>query len=234
MKTPIAGDFVPVRHWQQCQVSPLPGDPDATFQFSQHWLRGLLGGYLDGGTLPVTTDLAACAGHPASRTGKSCTMPSDCNAAANEICSSGRCLAHSRLPEAQRAFSWPVTRCRSPPRQTPSPAPPSSSKTAPIRKTRTADIMAVLPARPPTPTISPVCRLRYLTRKFTPAARALNPTPSSAPAVAPPRSGGTRRCAHDRRHGQANSCHLRPLPVPEEVAVTMPTPRSQFSMPVAV
>ncbi len=38
-----------------------PGNPQATFQFpTQLWMRGLLGGYLNGGNLPVTTDKTKC------------------------------------------------------------------------------------------------------------------------------------------------------------------------------
>ena len=63
----------------------FPGDPDATFQFPTHsWLRGLLGGYLDGGDLPVTRDPTKCPALLA--TTKACSMTSPCNTAAGEVC----------------------------------------------------------------------------------------------------------------------------------------------------
>ncbi len=38
-----------------------PGDPAADFQFpTQNWVRGLLGGYLDGGDLPISTNPMVC------------------------------------------------------------------------------------------------------------------------------------------------------------------------------
>ncbi len=167
MKTPIAGDSCPFVTGSSAKYPRFPGDPDASFQFpSQHWLRGLLGGYLDGGTLPVTTDPAACADILRVPTGKSCTMPSDCNAAANEICSSGRCLAP--IPVCPKLNELFVASDEVPVAATSNPIPSATielkDSTDP-KKTRTADIMAVFASTPADPDFSPVCRLRYFDKK---------------------------------------------------------------------
>lgn len=62
MGSPSAQKACPYATGSTARGPKYPGDPAATYQFpSGSWYRGLLGGYLDGGDLPITMDPAACA-----------------------------------------------------------------------------------------------------------------------------------------------------------------------------
>ncbi len=142
-----------------------PGDPAATFQFpSQTWLRGLLGGYLDGGDLPITTDKTKC---PAIvTTSKACSMTAPCDTAGGEVCAAnGTCLAplpvcpvFNELYVSKAEVALPTDANLSDPL-------PSGKVTLKdpmdATKTRSADPMAVFAALPGQPGYSPVCRVRY-------------------------------------------------------------------------
>lgn len=176
MKTPIAGDSCPFVTGATTKPPAYPGDPEGSFQFpSQHWLRGLLGGYLDGGDLPVTTDPTLCADILRVPTGKSCTMPSDCNAAANEICSSSRCLAP--LPVCPQLNDLYVASDEVPLPTSTTLSNPIPNATIELKdaadptKKRTADILAIFSATPADPGYSPVCRLRFFDKKKVVCAR---------------------------------------------------------------
>lgn len=143
----------------------FPGDPNATFQFpAQSWLRGLLGGYLDGGDLPVTTDRTKC---PALvPTTKPCSMTVACDTAAGEVCAAtGTCLAP--LPICPQVNDLYVSTAEVP-------MPTDSNLNDPLpagkvtlkdrvdpTKTRVADLLAIFAAVPGQPGYSPVCRVHY-------------------------------------------------------------------------
>lgn len=95
MKTPVPTESCPFVERNTARYPKYPGDPAASFQFpTQHWLRGLLGGYLDGGDLPVSTDPASCASIPVRvSTGKACKTAMDCNSSVGESCPAGLCMA---------------------------------------------------------------------------------------------------------------------------------------------
>lgn len=145
----------------------FPGDVSGSFQFpSQSWLRGLLGGYLDGGDVPVTTDPTKCPALVA--TGQSCRMTADCmGMAKGEVCTSSRCLAPlpvcpvvNDLYVAKGEVLLPTETGWS--AQNPLPNATVTLKDAvdPML-TRTADILTTFTATPGQPGFSPVCRLRY-------------------------------------------------------------------------
>lgn len=146
----------------------FPGDPNATFQFpAQSWLRGLLGGYLDGGDVPVTTDPTKC---PALlTTTKQCSMTMPCEAP-GEVCSAtgtgtGTCL--SPVPVCPLINDLYVSTAEAPmPTDTNLNDPlPSGKVTLKDRmdpsKTRIADALAIFAAVPGQPGYSPVCRVHY-------------------------------------------------------------------------
>jgi hypothetical protein len=93
MKTPVGVESCPFVTGNMARYPAYPGDPNASFQFpSQHWLRGLLGGYLDGGDVPTTTDPLLC---PALvPTLKDCSAMSPCTGP-GEVCNTatGKCTA---------------------------------------------------------------------------------------------------------------------------------------------
>ncbi len=95
MKTPVGMESCPFVMGNTAKYPRFPGDPNADFQFpSQHWLRGLLGGYLDGGDLPISTDPQVCKQIPSRiSTGKACMGNMDCNADKAESCSANLCVA---------------------------------------------------------------------------------------------------------------------------------------------
>jgi hypothetical protein len=170
MKTPIAGDSCPFVTGSTAKYPRYPGDPEANFQFpAQHWLRGLLGGYLDGGSLPVTTDPLLCADILRVATGKSCSMTSDCNAAGNEVCTSGRCLAP--IPVCPQVNDLYVAVDEVPIPSAMTAGNPMANATVELKdaadptKKRTADILAIFSATPADPGYSPVCRLRFFDKK---------------------------------------------------------------------
>jgi hypothetical protein len=170
MGSPVAAMSCPFTTNNMAKYPRYPGDPNATFQFpAQHWMRGLLGGYLDGGTLPVSTDPMLCADILRVPTGKSCTQPSDCNAAGNEICSSGRCLAPIPVCPQLNELYVAVDEVPIPTSMTASNPIPSGTielkDAADPKKTRTADILAVFSAIPGDAGYSPVCRLRFFDKK---------------------------------------------------------------------
>lgn len=173
MKTPVANESCPFQSGSMAQYPKFPGDPNASFQFpQQHWLRGLLGGYIDGGDLPTTTDPAACADILRYPTGKSCMMTSECNAAANEICSSGRCQAPIPVcPQLNELFvdigEVPLPTSATLSNPIPNATVSLPDPTAPMdpKKARTADILAIFSAVPSDPSYSPVCRLRFFDKK---------------------------------------------------------------------
>lgn len=167
MSTPDGLASCPFVTGTTARYPAFPGDPAASFQFpSQHWLRGLLGGYLDGGDLPVTTDPTACSSIPVTvATGRTCTAATDCNAAAKETCPSGMCLAP--LPICPVLNDLYVAKDEVPVPSTTTAANPIASATVTLKdpadmtKTRTADILAIFSATPGQPGFSPVCRLRF-------------------------------------------------------------------------
>jgi hypothetical protein len=142
----------------------FPGDPNATFQFpTQHWLRGLLGGYLDGGDLPVTTDPTKC---PALvPTVEDCSAMIPC-AGPGETCSSaGKCVAPVPIcPVVNELF---VATDEVPLPTSTSLANPMPNATVTLKdamdmtKTRVADVMAIFGKSPGQDGFSPVCRLRF-------------------------------------------------------------------------
>jgi hypothetical protein len=142
----------------------FPGDPQANFQFpTQHWLRGLLGGYLDGGDLPVTTDPTLC---PAIvPTVKDCSAMAPCSGA-GELCSAGKCLAP--VPVCPLVNDLYVAKDEVPvPTTAAAIANPMPNRTVTLTDpvdmtmTRSADILAIFSATPGQPGFSPVCRLRF-------------------------------------------------------------------------
>jgi hypothetical protein len=144
-----------------------PFDPMASFQFpTQNWLRGLLGGYLDGGDLPITTDPTAC-GKIAARvsTGKACQSAMDCNTAAGETCPSTLCMAP--LPVCPQVNDLYVAVDEVPVPTSTTAANPIPNPTVVLKdpmdmtKTRTADILAIFGATPGQPGFSPVCKLHF-------------------------------------------------------------------------
>ncbi len=147
----------------------FPGDPDATFQFpAQSWLRGLLGGYLDGGDVPVTTDPTKCPALVA--TTKQCSMAMACDTAAGEVCTAtgtatGTCL--SPVPVCPLVNDLYVSTAEAPmPTDTNLNDPlPSAKVTLKDKmdptKTRVADALAIFAAVPGQPGYSPVCRVHY-------------------------------------------------------------------------
>ena len=143
----------------------FPGDPNATFQFpSQSWLRGLLGGYLDGGDLPVTKDPTKC---PALLpTTKACSMTMPCDTAAGEVCgSSGTCVAPVPICPVLNELYVSTAEVPMPTDANISDPLPSAKVTLKDMldptKTRSADILAIFAAVPGQPGYSPVCRVRY-------------------------------------------------------------------------
>lgn len=170
MKTPDATESCPFVTGSRARFPRYPGDTEASFQFpSQHWLRGLLGGYLDGGDLPTTTDPMACGDIARIPTGKSCMTVADCNAAGNEVCTSGRCLAPLPICPKVNDLYVAVDEVPVPTSMTVSNPIPSATVTlkdpADMTKTRTADVLAVFSAVPIDPAYSPVCRLRFFDKK---------------------------------------------------------------------
>lgn len=146
------------------KLPKFPGDPMATFQFpSQHWLRGLLGGYLDGGTLPVTTDKLQC---PALvPTIKSCGAMAPCDTAAGEVCSSGRCLARVPVCPAVNDLWLRKDEVKVPTSGATWDVFGGGERTVDIKSTdgtmtRKGDILSIFKALPGQPGFSPVCRLR--------------------------------------------------------------------------
>lgn len=143
----------------------FPGDPDATFQFpTQSWLRGLLGGYLDGGDLPVTRDPTKCPALLA--TTKACSMTSPCNTAAGEVCgSSGTCVAPVPICPVLNDLYVATTEVPMPSDTNLSDPLPSAKvtlkDTVDPTKTRSADILAIFAATPGQAGYSPVCRVHY-------------------------------------------------------------------------
>lgn len=140
------------------------GDPDATFQFpSQHWLRGLLGGYLDGGDVPVNTDPMKC---PAIvPTIKSCSMMSPCDTAAGEQCVSSRCLARTPICPVLNELWVSKDEATIPMAANAADPLPNAKVTlkdpADMTKTRSADAIAIFAVAPGQQGFSPVCRVRY-------------------------------------------------------------------------
>lgn len=149
----------------QAVLPKFPGDPQATFQFpSQHWLRGLLGGYLDGGTVPVTTDRMQC---PAIvPTVKSCSAMTPCDGAAGEVCSAGRCLARVPVCPVQNELWLSKDEVKLPAAGAATWDPfPSGERTVEIKSTdgtmkRSGDILSIFKVLPGQPDFSPVCRVR--------------------------------------------------------------------------
>lgn len=145
----------------------FPGDPDASFQFpSQHWVRGLLGGYLDGAELPVTTDPMKCP--TLVTTVKDCGMTNPCTGA-GEVCSSGKCVAPVPVCPVLNDLYVAVDEVPIPTTTTvsnPIPSPTVVLKDPmDMTKTRTADILAFFSAVPGQDGYSPVCRLRFFDKK---------------------------------------------------------------------
>lgn len=163
----------------------FPGDPQATFQFpSQHWLRGLLGGYLDGGEVPINTDKLKC---PAIvPTIKTCSAMSPCDMAAGEVCSSGRCLARVPICPVVNEV-WLSSKEVTVPTGGATWDPfPNELRTVEIKSmdgtmSRRGDVLASFKALPGQPGFSPVCRVRVFDpTKVTCAAQereALSPRP---------------------------------------------------------
>jgi hypothetical protein len=113
----------------------FPGDPSATFQFpTQSWLRGLLGGYLDGGDLPVTTDMTKCPGSVPI-----CPVLNDLYVSKDEVPMPTDMNINDPLPSAKVTLKDPLDMTRS----------------------RVADILAIFAATPGQPGYSPVCRVHY-------------------------------------------------------------------------
>lgn len=152
----------------------FPGDPAATFQFpSQHWFRGLLGGYLDGGDLPLVTDPTKC---PALiQTGVSCTADADCEMKVAATCSGGRCACDgatkrclARLPVCPATNDLYVSKDEVPQpggmgysADNPIPSTVTLKDPMDMTKTRVAEPLAIFTATPGQTGYSPVCRLRY-------------------------------------------------------------------------
>lgn len=186
MKTPVANESCPTVSGSMAQYPKFPGDPSASFQFpQQHWLRGLLGGYLDGGDVPTTTDPVACADILRYPTGKSCAMTSECNAAANEICTGGRCQAPIPVcPQLNELFvdigevPLPTSATLSNPIQSATVDLKDPMDDKKVRKG--ADILAIFSAVPGDAAYSPVCRLRFFDKKKVTCA-ASEPTDLIAP-----------------------------------------------------
>ena len=141
-----------------------PGDPQATFQFpTQLWMRGLLGGYLDGGDLPVTTDKTKCP--VILLTGKACPMMTECDATAGEVCSSGNCVAP--VPICPLTNDLYVSKDEAPMGSSLNLADPLPNAKITLKdpmdktKTRAADLLTIFAATPGQPGYSPVCRVHY-------------------------------------------------------------------------
>lgn len=145
----------------------FPGDPQASFQFaSQHWLRGLLAGYLDGGELPVTTDPAKC---PALvTTVKDCSAMSPCSGT-GEVCTAGKCVAPVPICPVYNDLYVASDEVPVPTATTESNPIPNAYVTLKdpmdMTKTRVAEIMAFFSAVPGQTGFSPVCRLKFFDKK---------------------------------------------------------------------
>lgn len=172
MNTPVGVDSCPFVNGSKARYPSYPGDPQASFQFpAQHWLRGLLGGYLDGGDVPVTTDPTQC---PALvQTVKDCSLPMTPCTGVGEVCSNstapGKCMAPVPVCPVVNDLYVPVDEVPVP--STNSVANPIPSPTVTLKdpsdmtRSRTADIMAVFAATPGQAGFSPVCRLRFFDKK---------------------------------------------------------------------
>ncbi|MCS6912440.1 MAG: hypothetical protein RMK29_11010 [Myxococcales bacterium] len=151
MKTANARASCPLTPGGTARYPRFPADPAADFQFpSQSWLRGLLSGYLDGGDLPITTEPARC---PALvPTGRSCTMPTDCNTARAEVCVMGRCLG--RVPVCPKLNDLYV------PQNEVASLATGTVELMDMSGKRTAEVLAIFAATPGQDGFSPVCRVR--------------------------------------------------------------------------
>jgi hypothetical protein len=166
MSTPTAMESCPFGVGSQARYPKFPGDPQATFQFpSQHWFRGLLGGYLDGGDLPTTTDPLVCGSIARLATDRTCGMDMPCDTAKGEVCSAGRCQAPIPVCPTLNDVYVPVEEVPLP--SAANAGNPLLSTTVTLKdptdmtKTRTADVLTVFAQKPGQPGTSPVCRVRF-------------------------------------------------------------------------
>jgi hypothetical protein len=151
MKTADQRASCPFASGSTARYPRFPGDPQADFQFpSALWSRGLLGGYLDGGDLPLNTDPLKC---PALvSTGKTCSAMAPCDMAKGEVCASGRCLGRLPLCPVVNDLYVPTNEANN--------LATGTIELSDMNGKRTAQVLSIFAATPGQPGFSPVCRLR--------------------------------------------------------------------------